>query len=71
MKDLLERKGGGEILRKAVSGMLPKNRLRKLRLDRLRCFEDGKNPYADNILARWDEQISAEFAKAAEQEKKN
>ena len=28
--------GGGELLKRAVSGMLPKNRLRKPRLDRLK-----------------------------------
>ena len=28
--------GGAEVLRKAVSGMLPKNRLRDKRLDRLK-----------------------------------
>ena len=28
--------GGGEILKRAVSGMLPKNRLRKPRLERLK-----------------------------------
>jgi large subunit ribosomal protein L13 len=28
--------GGGEVLRKAVSGMLPKNRLRDKRLARLK-----------------------------------
>jgi large subunit ribosomal protein L13 len=35
LKELLEQKPG-EILKKAVSGMLPKNRLRKIRLKRLR-----------------------------------
>lgn len=55
MKDMLANKGGGEILRQAVSKMLPKNRLRKFRLDRLKTFEDSKNPYADNIIAYSDE----------------
>lgn len=32
----MEKKGGGEILRRAVSGMLPKNRLRDKRLARLK-----------------------------------
>lgn len=55
MEDLLAKKGGGEILRKAVSKMLPKNRLRKFRLDRLKTFEDSENPYADNVIAYHDE----------------
>ena len=36
MEKLMEKKGGGEILRRAVSGMLPKNRLRDKRLARLK-----------------------------------
>lgn len=55
MADVLANKGGGEILRQAVSKMLPKNRLRKFRLDRLKTFEDSTNPYADNIIAYHDE----------------
>lgn len=42
--------GGGEVLRKAVSGMLPKNRLRKERLARLKTFEGRAHPYAQNLI---------------------
>ncbi len=42
--------GGGEVLRKAVSGMLPKNRLRKKRLERLKTFEGKAHPYKENLL---------------------
>ncbi|KAL2358709.1 ribosomal protein L13-domain-containing protein [Cryomyces antarcticus] len=42
--------GGGEVLRKAVSGMLPKNRLREPRLARLKVFEGLAHPYKQNIL---------------------
>lgn len=38
------------MLRRAVSGMLPKNRLRKGRLERLKTFEGEGNPYKDNFL---------------------
>ena len=38
MAGLFAKWGGGEVLRKAVSGMLPKNRLRKVRLARLRSM---------------------------------
>lgn len=54
MEDLMNRKGGGEVLRKAVSGMLPKNRLRKFRLERLKTFEGSQNGYAQNIMASYD-----------------
>lgn len=54
MEDLMKRKGGGEVLRKAVSGMLPKNRLRKFRLDRLKTFEGSYNGYAQNVTASYD-----------------
>ena len=42
--------GGSEVLRKAVSGMLPKNRLRDDRLARLKAFEGEANPYMGNIV---------------------
>jgi large subunit ribosomal protein L13 len=50
MEKLMAKWGGGEVLRKAVSGMLPKNRLRKERLARLKTFEGHANPYGENIL---------------------
>lgn len=37
------------VLMKAVSGMLPKNTLRKRRLHRLRIFADSDNSFQDNI----------------------
>lgn len=42
--------GGAEVLRKAVSGMLPKNRLRDDRLARLKAFEGEAHPYKENVL---------------------
>lgn len=42
--------GGAEVLRKAVSGMLPKNRLRDDRLSRLKAFEGDAHPYKANIV---------------------
>ncbi|ORY02955.1 50S ribosomal protein-like protein L13 [Clohesyomyces aquaticus] len=47
---LMAKWGGGEVLRKAVSGMLPKNRLRKDRLARLKTFEGTSHPYKENLL---------------------
>ena len=44
------RLGGAEVLRKAVSGMLPKNRLRDDRLNRLKAFEGDAHPYKPNIV---------------------
>ncbi|CEH13790.1 50s ribosomal protein l13 [Ceraceosorus bombacis] len=43
-----------EIIRKAVSGMLPKNRLRDRRLERLKIFPDEEHPYEANIIKRYD-----------------
>lgn len=37
------------ILRKAVSGMLPKNKLRDRRLERLHIFPDDDHPYEANL----------------------
>jgi len=42
--------GGGEVLRRAVRGMLPKNRLRDVRLARLKTFEGPAHPHKANIL---------------------
>jgi len=61
MEGLKEKLGGAEVLRKAVSGMLPKNRLRDDRLARLKAFEGDAHPYKENIVrfdgvpktARW------------------
>jgi large subunit ribosomal protein L13 len=46
LEKLMEKWGGAEILRRAVRGMLPKNRLRDVRLGRLRgeylaCLGEG------------------------------
>ncbi|KUJ19881.1 ribosomal protein L13 [Mollisia scopiformis] len=50
MDELMGKLGGAEVLRKAVSGMLPKNRLRDDRLARLKAFEGEAHPYKDNIV---------------------
>ena len=45
-----------QIIREAVSGMLPKNKLRERRLERLRIFAgDDMGPYRHNILKRWED----------------
>ncbi|OBZ83866.1 54S ribosomal protein L23, mitochondrial [Choanephora cucurbitarum] len=46
----LQQKDPAEPIRKAVSGMLPKNRLRQVRLDRLKIFEGSEHPYKSNII---------------------
>ncbi len=38
-----------EVIKHAVSGMLPKNKLRDQRLARLYIFADEKNPYSDKF----------------------
>ncbi|CCX31572.1 mitochondrial 54S ribosomal protein YmL23 [Pyronema domesticum] len=50
MERMMAKYGGGEVLKKAVSGMLPKNRLREIRLARLRVFEGPGHPYKENIV---------------------
>lgn len=41
-----------KVIRHAVSGMLPKNKLRKGRLARLKIFADEKHPYKDRLKER-------------------
>ncbi|KAH3679598.1 hypothetical protein WICMUC_000830 [Wickerhamomyces mucosus] len=58
MKKLVADKGFGEVLKKAVSGMLPKNSFRKQRLDRLKVVDGSETPYKQNIVAYHDQQPS-------------
>lgn len=51
MEKVVADKGYGEVLKKAVSGMLPKNKLRKTRLERLKVFDGSEHPYKQNITA--------------------
>ncbi|CDO77196.1 hypothetical protein BN946_scf184747.g9 [Trametes cinnabarina] len=54
-KEMMRRKPD-EIIRQAVSGMLPKNKLRERRLERLRIFaDDDMGVFKDNILKRWED----------------
>ncbi|KAI0308324.1 60S ribosomal protein L23 [Multifurca ochricompacta] len=54
-KDMMSKKPD-EIIRKAVSGMLPKNKLRERRLERLRIFEGpDMGIFQKNILKRWED----------------
>ncbi|KAF3926980.1 hypothetical protein ABW20_dc0109017 [Dactylellina cionopaga] len=50
MERVSQKFGNGEILRRAVSGMLPKNRLRDVRLARLKVYEGLQHPYKKNIV---------------------
>ncbi|TLD37618.1 Topoisomerase 1-associated factor 1 [Venturia nashicola] len=50
LERMMEKWGGGEILRRAVRGMLPKNRLRDVRLGRLKTFEGHAHPHKKNFL---------------------
>ncbi|KAA8902486.1 mitochondrial 54S ribosomal protein YmL23 [Sphaerosporella brunnea] len=50
MERMMAKYGGAEVLRRAVSGMLPKNRLRDIRLARLKMFEGPGHPYKKNIV---------------------
>ncbi|KAI0751167.1 60S ribosomal protein L23 [Daedaleopsis nitida] len=63
-KDMMRRKPD-EIIRQAVSGMLPKNKLRERRLERLRIFpDDDMGVFKHNILKRWEDGTLAPRAQA-------
>lgn len=57
MEKIVRDFGYSEVLRRAVSRMLPKNRYRKERLERLKVFDGSNHPYASNIIA-WADQHS-------------
>ena len=52
-RDMMEREPD-TVLFRAVNGMLPKNRLRKHRLARLRIFPDTEHPYEQNIRKSYE-----------------
>ncbi|EEB08048.1 mitochondrial 54S ribosomal protein YmL23 [Schizosaccharomyces japonicus yFS275] len=53
MKEMAEKRGKKELLLRAVSGMLPKNRLRDKRLERLKLFDGPENPYHENVFKNY------------------
>lgn len=55
MEKMIENKGYGEVLRRAVKGMIPKNKLRLVRMDRLKLYDGDEHPYKQNLLAFADE----------------
>lgn len=48
----LHKRDATRILWRAVYGMLPKNNLRPIWMNRLFLFEDSEHPYAENIFAK-------------------
>ena len=50
-----------EVLRRAVRGMLPKNRLRDTRLGRLKIFAGPEHPYGPNIAKSYETQPQREL----------
>ncbi|KAJ5634992.1 54S ribosomal protein L23 [Penicillium longicatenatum] len=57
MDQMFQKWGGGEVLRRAVKGMLPKNRLQEPRLARLKTFEGLAHPYKQNIVKFGNESV--------------
>lgn len=55
MERMIANKGYGEILKRAVKGMIPKNKLRLVRMDRLKVFDGDNHPYKQNLIAFADE----------------
>lgn len=55
MERMIANKGYGEVLKRAVKGMIPKNKLRLARMDRLKVFDGHEHPYRENLIAHADE----------------
>ncbi|KAG2731806.1 hypothetical protein G9P44_005393 [Scheffersomyces stipitis] len=55
MERMIANKGYGEILRRAVKGMIPKDKARLVRMDRLKVYDGHEHPYVDNLIAFADE----------------
>ncbi|BDD58192.1 54S ribosomal protein L23, mitochondrial [Monascus purpureus] len=70
MDKMFEKWGGGEVLRRAVRGMLPKNRLREKRLARLKTFEGLQHPYRRNIVRFGNKPVIGELSEVQQAFKK-
>lgn len=55
MERMIANKGYGDILKRAVKGMIPKNKLRLARMDRLKVFDGDAHPYKENLIGFADE----------------
>lgn len=55
METMIANKGYAEILKRAVKGMIPKNKLKWARLDRLKIYDGDEHPYKENLIAFADE----------------
>lgn len=55
MERMIANKGYAEVLRRAVKGMIPKNKLRLIRMDRLKLYDGDEHPYKQNLIAYADE----------------
>lgn len=55
MERMIANKGYGEILKRAVKGMIPKNKHRLIRMDRLKVYDGDEHPYKENLIAFADE----------------
>lgn len=60
MERMIENKGYLEIVRRAVKGMIPKNKHRLVRMDRLKVFDGDEHPYKQNLIAFGDEMAEVE-----------
>lgn len=58
-----------EIIRRAVSGMLPKNRLRAKRLERLLIFPDADTPHEANLIKDHAAEFGRTFKNARDVER--
>ena len=72
MERMIANKGYGEVLKRAVKGMIPKNKHRLVRMDRLKVFDGDEHPYKENLIAFADEmkEVRAKMAKLEENEAK-
>lgn len=73
MERMIQNKGYGEVLRRAVKGMIPKNKLRLVRMDRLKVYDGDEHPYKQNLIAFADEtnEVKAKQAELERNEKES
>ncbi|GEQ72172.1 hypothetical protein JCM33374_g5858 [Metschnikowia sp. JCM 33374] len=69
MERMIANKGYGDVLTRAVKGMIPKNKLRLSRLARLKVYDGDDHPYKENLIAFADEGPEMRAKKAALEER--
>lgn len=63
MEEMAAKRGHKDLLRRAVGGMLPRNKLWDRRMKRLYIYDGAEHPYKANIFRSYHNPVSSQIAK--------